>query len=198
MDMKIFDIMLKDEVVRAATSLPKATLNAMAVNHQNRIDYVFRVLNASSDIQIAVRAKAQLLNDHMFSNQLVDILDIWFSSQFTGIAHWTTLSGFVTLPQETIVVDSTSDFPSIGELQIGSQIVSYTGKMQGQDFGSFTGCTGGSGGPYTGVVNEAGVPSAAEAEERRDLFIAAFTRRSKNAIGALNYINGLHVWSWEH
>lgn len=42
-----------------------------------------------------------------------------------------------------------------------------------------------------------GTPNSAYAATRkREAFLAAFTRRSQNAIGALNFINDKHIWSW--
>lgn len=61
----------------------------------------------------------------------------------TGVttAAATTLTGSHTLPQATITVASTTGFASIGVVQVGTQLVSYTGKTGT----TFTGATGGTG-----------------------------------------------------
>lgn len=202
--MKIFDIMLKDELVRTSTDTPKATLNAMALSHQDRINYVLKVLNAPIDIQIAVRSAAQVLNQYMFPNQLVDLLDIWLSPIFRLVT--TSVGAEVNLPQSEILVEADALlFPPSGSLRLntsnGPQLVNYTGIEESQFFSSlaqFTGCSGGSGHAdqsevVTFVTFEFDISDSA-LQARKDLFIAAFTRRSQSAIGALNFINDLHVW----
>lgn len=206
MDFKIFDIILKDHLVRMATNIPQATLNAITISQQSRIDYVLKVLNASTDIQIAVRAAAQAaaLNDNLFANQFADFLDIWLSPVFRLIT--TTVQYTVIFPTGSFFVQVDAlEFPPSGSFLLntsnGSQLVNYTGREASLFFpglAHFTGCTGGSGSAEPGTVVTAAIedlavsPSAIQA--RKDLFIAAFTRRSQNAIGALSFINDMHVW----
>lgn len=205
--MKIFDIALKNAIAKTSTSFPLASVTSLASKLQTRCDYLLKVCLAPPDVQIALR-NAIASDNRKFPQYVVSTLAVLLSSQFTGISHTTSLDVPTTLPAGslgqpvgTVIVEDTTasgGFPSAGTFLLntsnGQQTVSYTGKTST----SFTGCTGGSGSAGQGnVITEGGVPSVAEAEARKDLFIAAFTRRFRNAIGALNYINSLHVWSWE-
>jgi hypothetical protein len=58
-----------------------------------------------------------------------------------GAVPTTNLNGAVTLPNATITVDDTTDFPTSGQIRINAQYVTYTGKTAT----TFTGCTGGTG-----------------------------------------------------
>lgn len=64
----------------------------------------------------------------------------------------TQVNGAFTLPAATITVDSTTGFDDSGDILIGAQRVSYTGKTST----TFTGCTGGSG----SVADNAAVKTA--------------------------------------
>lgn len=202
--MKTIDIMLKDQVVRMATSLPKATISALTVQQQLYSDYLLKVLNAPIDTQIAVRNAAAASGKNaieQLSRILTALLSPAFRTVTTSLDAPTTLpAGSLGQPIGTVLAGDTTDFPASGMFRLNTsqagQLVSYTGKTPA----SFTGCTGGSGSAGQGnvitfVTFEFDI-SAAEIQARRDTFIAAFTRRSRHAIGALTFINDKHIWSW--
>lgn len=57
------------------------------------------------------------------------------------ISAETQLNGSHTLPKATLTVGSTDGFKAAGRIQVGDQVVTYTGKTET----TFTGCTGGEG-----------------------------------------------------
>lgn len=66
----------------------------------------------------------------------------------------TQLNGSHTLPKGTITVNSTAGFKVAGRIQVGDQVVTYTGKTET----TFTGCTGGVGTFTTGTdVQQSGL-----------------------------------------
>lgn len=205
--MRIADQIFKNEIAQVAHFYSRSVITEIVQAHQSRFDYIIRALTAPRPVQTAIRDAAIAdTGESLFPQQLAAILTVWLSPQFTGMAHTTSLDVPTFLPTSigqpagTIIVEP-NGFPTVGTFRIqssrGEQIIRYTGKTNT----SFTGCTGGNGASagqgnvITEVPDYDISPSAVKA--RRDAFVAAFTRRSQNAIGALNFINSKHIWSWK-
>lgn len=192
--MEIFDIFLKAALVRSATSLPKATASAIASRQQILHDYLLKVFDAPIAIQIAVR-DASAASESLDERKLSRIVTALLSPLFTAPAVTELATGAVFLPSSTFnVLDASRFLPSGSFVFNSGKLIHYTGKTGNQ----FTGCTTTATGSVQGgnVITQAGVPSAAEVSANRAEFRAAFTRRSQNTIGALNFINEKHIWSW--
>lgn len=204
--MRILDQIFKNAIVQVAQSCSRSDLEKIAQAHQARFDYTIRVLTAPDlALQRAVR-DAAIADTGEFPEQLAAILTVWLSPAFRVVSTRLDVptffpAGSLGQPVGTVIVEDTTDFPPAGTFLVNTsqfyeQVIGYTGKTPT----SFTGCTGGGGSAGQGNVITARIAgldtSASAAQTRKDLFIAAFTRRSENTIGALNFINDKHVWSW--
>lgn len=208
--MRVTDIFLKYNIVKASTTLPLAYLNDISGKQQLRQDYMLRVFNAPIDIQIAVR-DAAAADSRSALKQFAGILTALLSPPFRSVTTRldvpaTFPGGSLGQPEGTVIVEDTTYFPTAGTFWIPTSqfyetVIGYTGKTPT----SFTGCTGGGGSAGQGNVITARTVSAttpsglldmsdSAIQARKDLFIAAFTRRSQNTIGALKVINGEHIW----
>lgn len=216
--MFTIDLMLKETVVRTATSFPKATVSAIIDRQESRHDYLLRFFNAPITTQIAVRDAAAEDEAH---SQLARILTVLLSPplDFTSsnpngdgptirppsAAVWNGALGlsFGAAPTGKVLRyeignDSVEATPDVSS---SSTVWDYTSSFLLFSASShsplivkaryFIGSDPASDQSLTAYR----IDLDALAQSNKAQVIAAFTRRSQNAIGALKFINDKHIWS---
>ncbi len=83
----------------------------------------------------------------------------WFYP--TTAVEDTELNGAITAADTTLTVNTTAGFPASGSVQIGTEIIDYTGKTDA----TFTGCTRGARGTVAAVHNDEAVVSDPDGSE---------------------------------